>query len=159
MCHLYLHPLCCMTYSTGTRPEYPASGCVVNKQEEKDISVYVQVAGGFRPAIPADVPETVRALITVCWAQEAHDRPTAGGVNRALQVGATLCFAVWGLSFGVGALHGMHWQGFWCSLILLLVSTPHDTALCRPPPRDGCTGTVSSWHPPYTYARALETNY
>ena len=65
-----------------------------NLRWELDVIVYVQVAGGFRPKIPADVPEAVRALITACWAQEAHDRPTAGEVRSALQVRGELHFAV-----------------------------------------------------------------
>ena len=51
----------------------------------------MQVAGGFRPRIPADVPEAVRALIVACWAQEPCDRPTALEVKKALEVRVSSC--------------------------------------------------------------------
>ncbi len=46
----------------------------------------LQVAGGYRPAIPADMPEAVRALVEACWAQEACARPSACEVKKALEV-------------------------------------------------------------------------
>ncbi|CAL5224496.1 g7192 [Coccomyxa viridis] len=45
----------------------------------------VKVAGGYRPEIPADMPEAVRALVEACWAQEACARPNACEVKKALE--------------------------------------------------------------------------
>jgi hypothetical protein len=35
-----------------------------------------QVTAGYRPEIPADVPESLAALIARCWAANPADRPS-----------------------------------------------------------------------------------
>ncbi len=54
--------------------------------EEQSGRCHLQVAGGYRPEIPADMPEAVRALVEACWAQEACARPNACEVKKALEV-------------------------------------------------------------------------
>ena len=46
----------------------------------------VQVASGYRPNIPSEMPEEIAGIITACWAQEPSDRPSAAEVLVRLQV-------------------------------------------------------------------------
>ena len=44
-----------------------------------------RVARGFRPPLPPEWPERVRALVTACWRAAPADRPTAAAVADELE--------------------------------------------------------------------------
>ena len=46
----------------------------------------MQVASGYRPNIPSEMPENIAGIITACWAQEPSERPSAAEVLVRLQV-------------------------------------------------------------------------